>query len=159
MLVSIAVAATGQATSPRRYNFESQVSGPSCSCHLPGSHKTELELKEGRRGGGERLGRGQSTLERKAQVLPWATSSCRPLPSPCLRWSHGPSSIPFSKLMPCFFGLVTGGDMAVLSEGQLRHFPETRNPDPGHGPRNRGTGAEAGGHRGLSSPHPRPATR
>lgn len=53
MLVSIAVAATGQATSPRRYNFESQVSGPSCSCHLPGSHKTELGLKEGRGGRGE----------------------------------------------------------------------------------------------------------
>lgn len=54
---------------------------------------------------------------------------------------------------------VTGGDMAVLSEVQPRHFPETRNPDPGHSPQNRGIGVGAGGHRVLSSSHPRPATR
>lgn len=54
---------------------------------------------------------------------------------------------------------VTGGDMAVFPEGQPRHFPEPRNPDLGHGPPHRGTGAEAGGHRVLSPSHPRPATR
>ncbi|XP_021509217.1 papilin isoform X1 [Meriones unguiculatus] len=47
---------------------------------------------------------------------------------------------------------VTGGDIAVLSEVQPSHFPQTRNPDPGHGPRNPGTGTRAGNHR-------RPATR
>ncbi|XP_021057219.1 papilin isoform X1 [Mus pahari] len=54
---------------------------------------------------------------------------------------------------------VTGGDTAALPEGQSRHFPEPRNPDPGHGPRHRGMGAEAGGHRVLSPSHSRPATR
>jgi hypothetical protein len=51
MLASIAVAATGQAMSPRRYSFESQVSVPSRSFHLPESHKTRVGTEEGREGG------------------------------------------------------------------------------------------------------------
>ncbi|XP_076407132.1 papilin isoform X1 [Peromyscus maniculatus bairdii] len=50
---------------------------------------------------------------------------------------------------------VTGGDTAVLSEVQPRSFPQTRNPDLGHGPRDSGTG----GHGATSSLHPRPASR
>ncbi|GAB1297604.1 Papilin [Apodemus speciosus] len=72
--------------------------------------------------------------------------------------SHGPGHGPGHRPQKIQLQ-VTGDDMAVLSEGQPRHFPETRNPDPGHGPRNRVPGADAGGHRGLSSSHPRPATR
>lgn len=155
MLASIAVAATGQAMSPRRYSFESQVSVPSRSFHLPGSHKTEMGLKEGGRG----LHRADPPLnaslgyfflgqELHPVVLPpphvFADLVC-PLPFP------SQSSYLAS------FGLSTGGDMAVLPEGQPRHFPEPRNPDPG--PRHHGTGAEAGGHRVLSPSHPRPATR
>ncbi|KAM7323434.1 hypothetical protein ACRRTK_017540 [Alexandromys fortis] len=52
---------------------------------------------------------------------------------------------------------VTGGDMPVLSEAQPRQFPQTRHPDPGHGPRD--SGAEAGGPGVISSPHLRPASR
>ncbi|XP_075804680.1 papilin isoform X1 [Microtus pennsylvanicus] len=52
---------------------------------------------------------------------------------------------------------VTGGDTPVLSEAQPRQFPQTRHPDPGHGPRD--SGAEAGGPGVFSSPHLRPASR
>lgn len=72
MPASIAVAATGQATRPRRYSFKSQVFVPSHSFHLPGSHKTELGVREG----GRVRGAGQGpTHPRKAQVPPWVTSS------------------------------------------------------------------------------------
>lgn len=72
MLAFIAVAATGQATRPRRYSFKSQVFVPSRSFYLPGSHKTELGVKEEGREGG--AGQGL-THPRKAQVPPWVTSS------------------------------------------------------------------------------------
>ncbi|XP_051004198.1 papilin [Acomys russatus] len=68
----------------------------------------------------------------------------------CHRPGHDPQEIQLR---------VTGGDMAVLSDVQQRHFPQTRNPNSGQGPWNPGMEAGAGGHRVLSSSHPRPATR
>lgn len=160
MLASIAVAATGQAMSPRRYSFESQVSVPPRSFPPPRVSQNRVGTDGGREGGAVQ---GRPTLESLkfflGSLLPGMKLHRCPLFSLCLCWSHEPSSTPFSKLILASFGLTTGGDMAVLSEVQPRHFPETRNPDPGHGPRNRGIGAGAGGHRVLSSSHPRPATR
>lgn len=159
MLAPIAAAATGQATSPRRYSFKSQVPVPSRSFPPPRVSQSRVGTEGGREGRG---GQG-ATHSREVQVLPRVTSSWDrkyiPLSSFLPMSLLGPLPVPSQSSYLASFGLVTGADMAVLSEGQPGHFPETRNPDPGHGPRNQGPGAEAGGHRGLSSSHPRPATR
>ncbi|XP_014639866.1 PREDICTED: papilin [Ceratotherium simum simum] len=54
---------------------------------------------------------------------------------------------------------ITGGDMAVLSEAEPRHFPQTRDPAQGHSPQDSGLGREAGGLGAVSSSHPRSMTR
>ncbi|XP_057586709.1 papilin isoform X2 [Hippopotamus amphibius kiboko] len=54
---------------------------------------------------------------------------------------------------------ITGGDVAVLSEAEPRHFPQTRDPAQGHRPRDPGQGGDAGDRGAVSSSHPRPVTR
>jgi hypothetical protein len=58
-----------------------------------------------------------------------------------------------------YLHLMTGDDMAVLSETELRYFPHTRDPSQGHRPPDSSLGADAGGRRTISSSQPRPATR
>ncbi|XP_014394827.1 PREDICTED: papilin [Myotis brandtii] len=49
---------------------------------------------------------------------------------------------------------ITGGDVTAP-----RHFPQTRDPAPGHRPQDSSLGRDAGGLGAISSPHPRPSTR
>ncbi|KAB1278245.1 Papilin [Camelus dromedarius] len=54
---------------------------------------------------------------------------------------------------------ITGGDVAVLSEAEARHFPQTRDPAQGYSPRDPSRGGDAGGLGATSSSHPWPTTR
>nr|XP_044629884.1 papilin isoform X7 [Equus asinus] len=54
---------------------------------------------------------------------------------------------------------ITGGDMAVLSEAELRHFPQTRDPAQGRSPQDSSLGGDAEGLGATSSSHPWPTTR
>ncbi|KAF6131938.1 papilin, proteoglycan like sulfated glycoprotein [Phyllostomus discolor] len=54
---------------------------------------------------------------------------------------------------------VTGGDTAVLSETETRHFAQTRDPSQGHSPRDPSLEAGAGGPGAVASSHPWPRTR
>ncbi|MBZ3888170.1 Papilin, partial [Sciurus carolinensis] len=54
---------------------------------------------------------------------------------------------------------ITGDDMVVLSETELRHFPQTRNPVLGHSSQDFSLRGDSGGLAAVSSSHPRPATR
>ncbi|XP_038401111.1 papilin isoform X3 [Canis lupus familiaris] len=54
---------------------------------------------------------------------------------------------------------VTGGDVAVLSEAEPRHFPQTRDPAQGHSPRDPSLVEDMGGLGAISSLRPRPMTR
>ncbi|CAK7315584.1 PAPLN [Vulpes lagopus] len=54
---------------------------------------------------------------------------------------------------------VTGGDVAVLSEAEPRHFPQTRDPVQGHSPRDPSLVGDMGGLGAISSLQPRPMTR
>ncbi|XP_072819476.1 papilin isoform X2 [Vicugna pacos] len=54
---------------------------------------------------------------------------------------------------------ITGGDVAVLSEAESRHFPQTRDPAQGYSPRDPSRGGDAGGLGATSSSHPWPTTR
>ncbi|XP_043412466.1 papilin isoform X2 [Prionailurus bengalensis] len=54
---------------------------------------------------------------------------------------------------------VTGGDVAVLSEAEPRHFPQTRDPAQGHSPRESSLVGNAGGLGAVSSLQIRPTTR
>jgi hypothetical protein len=77
---------------------------------------------------------------------------------PC--WPHGPTSFPSPRSSHLdYLHLMTGDDMAVLSETELRYFPHTRDPSQGHRPPDSSLGADAGGRRTISSSQPRPATR
>ncbi|GAB5572999.1 papilin isoform X4 [Prionailurus iriomotensis] len=52
-----------------------------------------------------------------------------------------------------------GGDVAVLSEAEPRHFPQTRDPAQGHSPRESSLVGNAGGLGAVSSLQIRPTTR
>ncbi|XP_062947956.1 papilin isoform X2 [Cynocephalus volans] len=54
---------------------------------------------------------------------------------------------------------ITGGDMAMLSEAELRHFPQTRDPVQRHSSQDSGLGGNAGGLGTVSSSHQGTATR
>ncbi|XP_066134568.1 papilin [Saccopteryx bilineata] len=54
---------------------------------------------------------------------------------------------------------ITGADMAVLSEAESRHFPQTRGPAQSHSPQDSSLRENAGGPGTISSTHPRPTTR
>ncbi|XP_069321199.1 papilin isoform X2 [Eulemur rufifrons] len=54
---------------------------------------------------------------------------------------------------------VLGGDVVVLSEAELRHFPDTRDPAQGHSPQDSGVGRDAGRLDAVPSSHLRPTTR
>lgn len=54
---------------------------------------------------------------------------------------------------------MTGGDVAVLSEAEPRHFPQTRDPAQGHSPRESSLVGNAGGLGAVSSLQIRPTTR
>ncbi|KAK2496480.1 hypothetical protein MC885_013133 [Smutsia gigantea] len=62
-------------------------------------------------------------------------------------------------LTPCFPWPVTGGDTAVLSAVEPRHFPQTRDPAQGHTSRDSSLGGEAGGLGATSSSYPQPTIR
>lgn len=49
--------------------------------------------------------------------------------------------------------------MAVLSEAEPRHFPQTRDPAQGHSPRDPSLVGDMGGLGAISSLRPRPMTR
>lgn len=49
--------------------------------------------------------------------------------------------------------------MAVLSEAELRHFPQTRDPAQGRSPQDSSLGGDAEGLGATSSSHPWPTTR
>ncbi|KAL2789738.1 papilin isoform 1 precursor, partial [Daubentonia madagascariensis] len=55
---------------------------------------------------------------------------------------------------------IIGGDTAVLSEAELRHFSQTRDPAQGHSSQDSGLGRDAGRlGASVSSSHPQPTTR
>ncbi|XP_015349106.2 papilin isoform X12 [Marmota marmota marmota] len=54
---------------------------------------------------------------------------------------------------------ITGEDMVVLSETELRHFPQTRDPVQDHSSQDFSPRRDAGGLGAVSSSHPRPAAR
>ncbi|KAM5178036.1 papilin [Callospermophilus lateralis] len=54
---------------------------------------------------------------------------------------------------------ITGEDMVVLSETELRHFPQTRDPVQDHSSQDLSPRRDAGGLGAVSSSHPRPAAR